>query len=99
MTIKRSAAIVGAALLATSTLAAPAQAIPQLAYSCDDGVVRPAYGSLHVGGNACSGSLTGVVSNAQVTLESGPDAGTYFCGFVIVATYGGGISAYYCRLL
>ncbi|MFI6497837.1 hypothetical protein [Nonomuraea typhae] len=79
MTIKRFAIIVGAALLATSTLAAPARASSALAYICDSGGVRDdGYGALTLHGGPCLGPWFGA-SNAEVLLKSGPDAGTYFC--------------------
>lgn len=86
MTIKRFATIVGAALLATSTLAAPAQALPPPSFTCEGGAApEDGYGALRVHGVPCSGPWTGA-ANAEVTLESGPDTGTYFCKFVFFFT-------------
>ncbi|WP_157245392.1 hypothetical protein [Nonomuraea typhae] len=87
MTVKCFATIVGAVLLATSTLAAPAQALASPAVTCErGGVADDGYGVLRLAGSPCSG-LPGRVSSVEVLLKSGPDAGTYFCNFVFVSMY------------
>jgi hypothetical protein len=96
MTINRVAMITGVALLATSTPAAPAHASAPL-YSCDSGyVLEMENGSLHVSGHPCSGAWDGY--NAHVTLETGPDAGTYFCEIVFFARLGSSVDGFTCHL-
>ncbi|MFI7416569.1 hypothetical protein [Nonomuraea sp. NPDC049684] len=97
MTIKRFATIMGAALLAVSSLAAPAQAATGH-YSCDTGNVLDeptAPGSLHVNGEPCYGAPSGGI-DAIVIIKSGQGTGTYLCDLVL--TYPrGNLGGFYCQ--
>ncbi|MFE0154380.1 hypothetical protein ACFWY5_45060 [Nonomuraea sp. NPDC059007] len=97
--VKRFATILGAMLLATSTLAVPAQALPPPTFTCESGGVREdGFGALRVHGSTCGGIWTGA-ADAEVVLKSGPDAGKYFCEFVFFFTTSSGVLGMTCHRL